>query len=220
MKLYELRTRPKVAGTANLIFGHPDQNKRPPLREGPNIFLPDDPELDFHPLENGQKILIRLVAAGDGARQITYWFGGTEENPFLVRVDQVAFDAFKQSGEQGFFNALKPQIITRIEEAFKLTTKRQGDIFAVPLPFSVQDFTRAANLFAMDSSANFSEAAFQPILGTRHILKGFYSNARIFGTVHPLGWGVVEAPDHSPLSLDGIHLLAQANCLIDSRNAD
>lgn len=219
MKLFEMRSVPKKAGQAKLQFGYRGSAHTPPFRESADIVLPDNPESEFFPLMNGEQFLLRLVGSGRDS-ETQYWFGGTDERPFLVRLRDEPFRSFQKEGDDSFYTALKPEVITKFEQAFQVASKRQGDIFAVPVPHTWDEIQRAS-LLCLGTKQEPRNVKYQPIFETRHKLNGLcMERARIFGDNHTLGEGVLEAPDHSPLKLERVHLIIQARNLYEPRLAD
>ncbi|MBI2673681.1 MAG: hypothetical protein HYX23_00110 [Candidatus Zambryskibacteria bacterium] len=217
MKLFKMRTVPKKAGMAKLQFGYKGGAHAPPFRESTDIVLPDNPESEFFPLMNGEQFLLRIISGGS---ETQYWFGGTDERPFLVRLRDEPFRAFQREGDDSFYAALKPEVITKFEQAFRVASKRQGDIFAVPIPHT-WDEIQQASLLCLGTKQEPKNVKSQPMFGTRHKLNGLYTErARIFGDNHTLGEGVLKAPDHSPLKLEQVHLIVQARNLYEPRLAD
>lgn len=214
MRLFEMKTVPKKAGLAIIKFGRKDGvHKTLPFRENTDIVLPDDPELEFFPLMNGEQFLLHLVNGED-------WFGGTDERPFLVRLDEEPFQAFREEGENSFYAALKPKVITEFERTFQVASKRQGDIFAVPIPFTWNEI-QAASLLCLGTKQEPQSVKSQPMFETRHKLDGLYGEKILmFGKFFSFVEGVLEAPDHSSLTLSGIHMIAQAQNLYNPRLAD
>ncbi len=208
-----MRNLPKKAGLAKL---HYERNRhKTPFRKSADIVLPDDPEMELFFLMNGKQFLLRIENS-----ETQYWFGGTDERPFLVRLKEEPFRAFQKEGDNLFYATLKPKTITKFEQTFQVLAKRQGDIFAVPVPHSWDELQRAS-LICLGVKREPESVKLQPIFGTRHRLTGLYSeNIELFGSYYPLGEGVLEAPDHSPLKLERMHLIVQAQNLYDPRSAD
>ena len=167
-------------------------------------------EWEFHPLKGGEQFLLSRIHPGEGI-----WFGGTDERPFLVQLKLEALDHFEADGEAGFFEALKPEVIQNHEQEWGVDrTKRQGDIFAYPLPWSWWQFLRNNWVEGQEVKlAETSVAAF----GTRHRFTGKIANV---GRQTSIVEGILEAPDHSPLRLKGPHVLAHARFISDPPNAD
>lgn len=212
MKLFEMGTKaPTSAGKARLVF---TKDVVVPTLEDEVIRLPADPEAEFFPLKDGDQFLFRCSIPperrGDSAQQ-SVWFGGTDEQrPFSVRLHEDAFSAFIRGRERGFYNSLKPEVI-RVMETRSRKAKRQGDIFAVLFPLTWEELTTAQGLIER-SSLDIQEVDQAPVYNTRHrftgrIVQSFYLK-RSYSVI--LGCGVLTAPDHEPLKLGSVHVLAQA----------
>src|SRR5205085_1882934 len=115
-------------------------NERPtPSRNWEDIHLPIHPQAEFHPLKNGDQFVFTLPERdqyGHSRGTKMVYFGGMDEEPFLVRLNSNTLGEFETQGEKGFFEALKPKRIQRMEIAFGKKTKRQGDFFVMQTPFS------------------------------------------------------------------------------------
>lgn len=216
MKLFEMTQRPQKAGAALLQF----RRGASPKREGDTIILPDDPELEFFSLKDGQQFLLRVYEAMFAGGRVTgCWFGGTEHQPFVVKITDVAFAAFRIDGEDGFFDYLKPAAVKQCEELFTVKTKRQGDLFAVPIPYSWDQLNQALALchgtgLGTDGQPP-KDVTDSPLINTRHKLTGRRVFARVFGNNSTIiGTGIITAPDHPTLELgQQLHLIVQANGL-------
>lgn len=218
MKLFEMRSRPKTAGKAELIFS----NTNTPCREGNVITLRDYPELEFYPLGEGEQFLVRTKAVipSRGLVERAIYFGGTDENPFLVVLKEEIFDRFMSGGEKAFYDALKPDLMKKLEKEFGVPAFRQGDIFAIQFPMSWDEVQLSARMFGQ-TKAVASEVKTWSILGTRHRLTGKMLEATIMGVQNtPIVEGVIECPDHMPMTLEGLHVLAQTAGLVEPKTAD
>ena len=204
-----------------------------PERFGEDIFLPPVRNAEFHLLNDGLQFLYRIppVESSRGYRYNgSLFFGGTDENPFLVELNPGLYDLFIRDGEDKFYDALKPELIERVERKWGISnTKRQGDIFASPLPISWEEIEKVIYLYFFEMPER-REVKEESLFGTRHRITGLYvedvqthyRGQRRCGVfpLYSIGEGIIEAPDHSPLELEGVHLLAQASGLADSRQAD
>ena len=247
MKLAEMESLPERAGLARLNFVSKagdrvlkDQFGRSVLafRRDDTIFLINNPQAELFWLKNGNQFL--FVGPNFiwelGRSQI--WFGGTDEQPFLVNLEPEAYQAFLDHGEAGFYQALKPKIIKAIEEEFGVSSKRQGDIFAVPIGFSWQELSRLS-LLVSEEKLQPQPVSLMSLFGTRHRFSGQISYLEHLASLSHklderdtylgqglkvvdtyLAEGLVEAPDHSPLELKGVHLLSQTAYLADREHAD
>jgi len=126
MRLFEAKQAfgglPKKAGIAVLRWS---KNVNRPSLSGKTIKLPSYNDVQFFPLLKGKQFLLET---DDGV-----YFGGTDERPFLVELEDVVMNALHKS-EEAFFNAIKPRDAKALEKAFGVTAVRQGDWFAVPIP--------------------------------------------------------------------------------------
>src|SRR3989338_2608130 len=130
MRLFEVEQKfgglPKKAGVAVL-----DWKDGEPTRDGKTINLPAYEEVQFFPLLDGVQLLLQIPRG----ERVRAFFGGTDEQPFLVELEPSVIVSLR-NGEDGFFNAIKPNGAKVLEEAFDTKAVRQGDWFAVPLPLS------------------------------------------------------------------------------------
>lgn len=218
MKLFEMRRLPEKAGLATLEFADPRKIYEP-IRGAETIKLPADGEAEFFELHKGEQFLFRHT---DCYGKSQWWFGGTDERPFLVRLQQEAFRAFQNGGEPGFYEFLKPESTAQFEELFSTQAERQGDIFAVPLPFSWEKLMRLTVLFVLEDKEP-AQVKKESVLETRHTITGLRMNVISFGqwSDGTLVQGLLEAPDHSPRELKkGVYFLSQARGLSNPREAD
>lgn len=228
MKLFEL-PQSFTAGATRVRIEELKRNPEPPTRNDDAIFLPNVAQSELFPLLDGKQFLLRIPGTeqdryGHVERMDQVWFGGTDEGPFLTRLHQESFKVFREKGETGFFGALKPNFVKYLETTFRVTALRQGDIFAVPLPFTWKSLTQHAILFR-NEKVRIEELCCNPF-GTRHHFNGPSAIVRMEGG-NPyrvdhlvVGDGFLEAPDHGPLKLEGIHALAQASHLFTPETAD
>jgi len=233
MKLSEMEVLPQKAGVAILKFvDEADKNewtgRSLPVRDGVTIVFPKDPNLEFIPLVEGRQFFV-VVPPGrtrKNSHEPAYWFGGTEYGPFLVEMHERPYQVLRREGEKGFYEELKPEIIAGLEEVFGVFAERQGDIFAFPFADSIAELNSIYNLFDLEARVRFSFVSEFPVFNTRHKLTGFYALWRRTATVgghdeeFAFAQGVIEAPDHPPLKLSKIHLLAQADGLARPTDAD
>lgn len=217
MKLFEMKERPTKVGGVTLLY---DRGVRAPVREEARIGLPDDPELEFYPLNQRRQFLVRRSSSNSPDRDTHVWFGGTDERPFLVRLKTEAFMDFVHKGESGFFNGLIPKEAQKLVAEQPLTMRRQGDIFAVDLAVSWEEIVRAYRLIWGESLQVRSHST--PVFETRHQASGdgtsklsLYGQQLTFVTS-----GTLEAPDHRPLKLETPHALFQSEYLWDPPRAD
>ncbi len=227
MKLKEMKRFPKKADKAKLYFSK-DKDLTVPYRENDQIFLPSsDQNAEFFRLQKARQFLFRLPA-GNTQSSWRNFFGGTDHRPFLVELDYKAFEIFKRKGSKAFYETLKPEIITRLEERFKVSSKRQGDIWAVPIPYGWDDIKFFLLLFGGKKEAKILSLKLEHIFDTRHrftgsCIDGIWCQDLFPDEIEPnpiLVEGKLEAADHLPLKLDGMHVLAQTEHLINPSDSD
>lgn len=216
MKLFEMKgtfgSLPTKAGKATLDW----KNIGSPARDGQIIHLPSGKDNEMFPLKQGEQFLFAYNAPGEGHR---LYFGGTDEEPFLVRLGFSVLETL-EGGERGFYDALKPDPVKRLENKFGAQTKRQGDWFCVELPGL--DWRAVEMFLALDQrgrpAPKESGKRGLPIGRTRHQIIGLLLD---LGSGGPLfAEGTLVAPDHADLKLTGPHALFQAQKLDDPQNAD
>jgi len=230
MKVHSQKTGnlPDRAGLAQIRY----EDIKQPKRKNENITLPSR-GWDLYWLSSDQFLCSKVKAVLGGYQEKLEkrqtWFGGTDENPFLVQLAEFSgkegyddekswLDVWKQ---EVFYTSIKPDIITQFENIYgKKRTKRQGDIFAYPLP--EQDWDKITCLmkcmkFDIDVMMNWvSDHHNKQLYGTRHILYGDFME----GGVNIIGKGKIIAPDHKPLVLTEICVLAQTKYLHSPTKAD
>jgi len=217
MKLFEMTEKPTKAGQARILFSN---DVSQPVRQDREIYLPDNPELEFYDLVKSRQFLVRLPARTAHDRDEHVWFGGTDEKPFLVRLQGEAFLKFIHHGEEGFFAGLVPESARELVNERGLTLRRQGDIFAVDLATSWEEIIKAYRIIGGVSLEPKQETG--PLFGTRHEIESIgVPSLKIFG--QSLGFvssGRLQAPDHRPLELETPHALFQARYLWSPKDAD
>ncbi len=209
--------RPKRAGKAFLEY---DDQCETPFRKDDTIILPSRGELLLCELQpNWNQFIARFDYS-------TVWFGGTDENPFLVRIDDHPFSEYCRYGPRGFYQSLIPVLPSR-------NFRRQGDIFACLIPFTWEEllrfysYTQGWKVKIEESGAKDGQGLFR----TRHILKGVTLNQRVHMAgetderVYEEPWftlaeGTIAAPDHTDMKLEGVSVLAQTRYLHDPQKAD
>lgn len=240
MELLKMEALPKRAGVVTLNIS---SRVTRPNRQEAVVNVPLRRGVAFFPLKGGKQFLLRIrenhfgscrhcgqpIPTGEAA----VCFGGTDQRtPFLVDLAPKAFEPFRKGGEEVFFEALKPWMIRALEEKYGAeNTRRQGDIFAYPLPWSWEELGRRH--LSSESTSWVTRrrrrvtGSFQITRGqgrlfdTRHVFTGDQADiwtTAIFKEAEFRGWselgeGRIEAPDHDPLILKGPHLLAQTALL-------
>jgi hypothetical protein len=219
MRFFELEALgevPKKAGEAELIF---EMGVELPFRDGNKITIPAT--------ETGLE-MFQLMPSWE---QFLIWngkcfFGGTDEQPFLVELDTDVVDRYIESGIEGVYDFLLPSKIIKLAEEFEVELKRQGDIFAMPLKW---DRERMNDLHLMlygermpPAEGIFSETEGNNLFGTRHVLgKGSMFEMELWKN----SFTVVEnaticAPDHRDMKLPGLHIVEQGSGLYSPKEAD
>ena len=218
MRLWELEHQqgklPKEMGKALMVYS---DDEKEPSRKGNVITIPNGPFWDFFPLGKEQFIFV--------SNHFGCWFGGTDENPFLVRLDQSATSRFVESrGKvEAFYASIKPPFATSLERRFGTKSIRQGDIWATPVGEtwkSIIDSHRVA--IGVQFTAGMAPKE-NRIFGTRHTLKGnIVEDARLFGIGQTivLVSGVISAPDHSDMVVEQPSILSQTHYLYAPEKAD
>lgn len=211
-----------------------------PRREEKEIVLPLVNAMDFIPLQDGLQFVCRFPGSSRYGGQV--WFGGTDENPFLVRLQESEglkrILARVEKGEEApFYEALKPPKMKKLASYLEEEPHRQGDIFALPIDYSWQEIAKMQWLFEIPMRVIDPEQSDNkeiPLFGTRHTLIGKLttvglprevSNSNSYRSivqedVATIASGVITAPDHRPLELDGIHALFQSEMLYQPQHAD
>ncbi|MFC1651880.1 hypothetical protein ACFL24_01845 [Patescibacteria group bacterium] len=204
---------PKRADQARIQFlGIKDD----PRRSMDLITLPFYPDAEFHPLLDEKQFLYHIPTYNGGGEG-RVWFGGTDERPFLTELIAKTLKIFKEYGEEEFFEYLKPASIQNLEKVLGIPSKRQGDIFAIPLD---KTWDEIKDDLIILTGKEFEEEPVQnySVLETRHQ----FSEAMVLDVAgHRLiAEGELTAPDHDPLFLEKPHILDQVDVLRDPKNAD
>lgn len=249
MKLSEFKELPKKAGMAEIkwvdthhrtkadrmLAGHDGRV----MRIGDQIILPADSTVEFFPLRDGDQFLF-YDGLNHGASGGRVYFGGTDEKPFLVRMNPQILTTIRLGGEIEFFDRLRPREISRFEQLFGVKAIRQGDWHAVPLPWSWKEITGLHELltrqhlevqtrsmseilqYKVDDPEKQGKAVIM-LNNTRHKLEGKWAEVIINtngGRNCIIGEGLLTAPDHKPVELKGPHALYQTECLLTPSQAD
>lgn len=158
-----------------------------------------------------------LALIGAGLQPVTY-FGGTDETPFLVRLDSTYGSTFLRSGEEGFYAGLVPSRIRQLERLFgPSTVTRQGDLWAYDLGMSWEALARHhCQVSNMHFATNTNRMT---LFATRHTLSGGRAVSHrvvLAAGEKPLrlnkssvGDGTLTAPDHESVTLRGPHAFAR-----------
>jgi hypothetical protein len=211
VKLKEMKRKPKKAGVAEIQF---EEYRIHVELIGNVIHLPSWEENDFFRLKKGKQFLFVQKGTLD-----SYWFGGTDENPFVVEITKEAFQAFEKGGEKAFYDFLKPEVIKKLEKKNKrVEAKRQGDIWAFPVPFvTLEGLEFLDDMLDLDYYTFETDEKSVSVLGTRHTIDGNYMDFEgSYRNYRALAQGTLKSPNHKPLELETLHLLVQTNGLADS----
>lgn len=206
-------------GQAKVAFGVDTPWGRP-AREGAQISFPFAfDEISMYELMNGQQF---LIVPGDGRRP---YFGGTDEAPFMVQLESVHLANFVRGGEATFYDGLKPTKIKNYEEIFGGEALRQGDIWALALPMGWDELRAYYRKSTGEQRGLKISEGSRSILKTRHVITGKWAKDRPRAPLQEAGSykytrrylsirddvveGIMTAPDHAPLKLDGPHVLTR-----------
>lgn len=222
MRFFELESLgeiPGKAGDANLVFEKVDGGDELPSRDGNKITIP---------VKGKGFEIFQLMPSWE---QFFIWagnefFGGTDEQPFLVRLKKGTFKGYATGGARGFYDSILPPRINNLAKEFEVELKRQGDIFAMPLKW---DNKRINDLHLMlygermpKAKEIVSETGGNNLFGTRHVLG---RGSMVEMSLWKKKFTVVEnaticAPDHRDMKLPGLHIIEQANNLYSPKEAD
>ncbi len=224
MRIIELvmsKSLPRRAGKAKLEY----VDGQPATKDGPSrlkdvIRIPTFGNPELFPLEDSWSQFLLMENPLDGSRDRAVWFGGTDEEPFLVQMDPQVIHFFMKDGPEGFYRAIQPDAL-KLNEKLNQPVRRQGDIFAVRMP-SDWPSIQVALLLVGARDTKLSEGKDIRVFGTRHMLSGVCIGLERSGRSSVgLAEGVLTAPDHAPLELKGgPHLFAQTQYLFNPQNAD
>lgn len=218
MYVFEFKGKlPQKADKATLTW---DRGINSPTRNGKLISLPFSPQDLFFPILEGRQFLY----LSDG----NCWFGGTDEEPFLVQMRKEARDNYIEGdgSEEAFYRGLVPETIKKIAAETRSAYRRQGDIFAARFCGNDSFLRNLEKVLLLAPSYN-------SLNGTSGSLKVEHGSFSLLGTRHEgrgtsitidrkvLFTGIVKAPDHTPLSLeDGLYAIGQTQYIVDPAKAD
>ena len=210
MYLWEMKDLPRQADKARLDW---DKGLSFPQRDRSRIGLPFMEGVRYFPLLDGKQFIVQTSEHG------RTWFGGTDEEPFLVEMNSAVADHFVKSrgSVSALYEHLVPEPVLSLAKEVGTPYRRQGDIFAARFSAESQSEDRLASLLGGQVQSRDLQ-----IFGTRHTGKGRYI------VLNPgmqsqkiLFRGVVEAPDHAPMNLsNGLYLLGQTRFIVNPVNAD
>jgi len=217
LKVYNSSTiYPDRAGITQLLY----KDAEYPSRKDDVIIIPKT-GYGLYILQNTSQFLLLQKEKREDKR---VWFGGTDEMSFLVELDDgdgdYGTDYFSLWERNKFYGAIKPDVIKMYEKRYGVgKTVRQGDFFGYPLPEQnwgkimewSKTFDRQDSYFATGK-----DGGSLPLNETRHRFQGEICSF----TGNMIAKGIITAPDHKPLELTKICVLAQTNHLKDAKNAD
>lgn len=214
MRLAELgRVKPEQAGVARLEYS----DVAHPLRENDVIRLPNLPEAELFSARNDWEQFL-FHARG------RLWFGGTDERPFLVELNESLLSTYFHHGAEAFFDALIPSRLLKLKELLpdhQSKLSRQGDIFFLSVSYASYNIANALQIVT-GVRPELRNAKDLQVFGTRHILNGEgFQNIQLCGqNVALMVAGELTAPDHAPVQLKRMSVLGQTQGLADPVNAD
>ena len=192
-----------------------------PQRDKNKITLPllKSGLLSYFPLQQGRQFL--TVLNGQNLSQQRAWFGGTDEEPFLVEMHpEVVLHFIKNGGsEDNFYRFLVPEEIINISKETGVSYKRQGDIFAIK--FCGEQYFESRLNRLLGNKSKIYNGRFS-VLGTRHEANGLAITIEEDHLRNKILFkGNLEAPDHKPLVLDdALYVLGQTRHIVYPQNAD
>lgn len=219
MRLAEMKQLPPKAGKAILDWNE----KVLPQRNDRHIVLPHSHDVEFFWVVEAVQFLIVSHHNNGWSRSPSCWFGGTDEEPFLVELQPEVLPTFLKDGWQGFYRALQPPYVATADQKGQ-PWLRQGDIFAIQLPLTWEQLLR--KMLLEQPKVSIESAKDQAIYGTRHQIQrglaitGDYRLKPIIGEFGLIAEGELVAPDHKPHTLAGPHLLLQTQFLSHPQKAD
>lgn len=229
MKLSEMMENlPKTAGKAKFYFVEIKKRKDAffPYRVNNKIFIPLRKRIQFYRLRKGQ-FLLDVPYGSICPRSIPcVYFGGTDENVFLVILNSEVLTILNKKGINAFYEALKPEIIRGVEKLFGVKSIRQGDIHAARIPLKWNQLSLFLSFFG-NTGRRFQRQGAKnlPLFRTDHRLTGLYSGffRNPFANVlsDPLfsfATGVIKSPNHKPMNLKEVHIIAQTQYLSSYQN--
>lgn len=223
MRLFEFVQKPKNAGEAVLVFGHPDNKKSLPILEGNVIFLPDNPESEIFFLSSGTQFLLNIqkVKKTTGQWGTTtaktikeIWLGGSIESTiFLAKVEGKAFEIFKTQGEKAFLAALQPtEIMNGLKGLTSQSWSKRGYLYLIDIGISIERLRLLAHILCglNDQKITFKIYKDHAIFGRASTLNGlgFYPDSSLF-----VGNGTLITPGYPTLEMQNIHIIAAADYL-------
>lgn len=216
-------SQPKRLGAVTVFFAEPTSiDSSPALDEKTStITVPVFEESRIAELPDNRFLF--FVRNAHMGKADDLWFGGTdEEHPFLARLTPDLWRAYLLGGAAAFFRAIVPCVIRRVAKGLRQPILRQGDLYAVRIWDSWEEFHAFARLTDILFDAGeqpLREVKDEEIFQTRHCLTGRMADEDFFpawgeDTGFIFAEGVLTAPDHRPLRLSGVHVVQQMDCLL------
>ncbi|MBI4114250.1 MAG: hypothetical protein HY445_00210 [Candidatus Niyogibacteria bacterium] len=172
-------------------------------------------------LQKGEKCLFYLPFPESGTRQRSrVWFAGTDDGShFVTEIEPGLYNTFTQFGENVFLEALKPELTKRLEKHFGTHARRQGDMWVSIFPYS----TWSCAIFDVPYFSDFESDKLlrkekMRLFGTRHAFSGQYRE--LSRDIVLAANGVLQAPNHPTMHLNGVHIIQQNAGLVLPRFAD
>ncbi len=222
MRLMEMKGNyPKKAGKATLDFvGIDDSSSRLLHREKDIIYIPAFSDLEMFPLAPDWNTFLAVLGGWNAERgKQSLYFGGTDENPFLVQMNTQALHSFYTGGTEGFLNAIRPEGIKRLENSLQREARRQGDIFAIDSGYSWDELKHAADVLG-NMQLKIEDSPAMELFRTRHVLRGQHAQLHTRNYDMQFVSGTVVAPDHADLELTVPYIIEQTALLYDPPKAD
>ena len=234
VELAKNNSLPRWAGIAELAW---KRDSDWPRRCGSVITLPLREKVEYVSLLGGKQfLLISKEFPGGGL-----YFGGTDEQPFLFSLEAYMIEGGLKD-EQSFYQTLKPEAVSILEERLDVKALRQGYWFAVPLlrtwdelsDFSCIFWERRVNPLSTKATGYALGGTRSRLLNGRYIVEENYIDPTLY---YPSDWpkphdlyygprnklvyrsimaeGILRSPEHCDLELAGPHALFQSNVLRD-----
>ncbi len=222
MRLMELgSSRPKKAGKAILDFYPTSKDCANPVTRKKNVIsIPGFVDLEMFPLESDwERFLIVSGGHNTSVDNAEVFFGGTDENPFLVRMEPSVMREYFLGGSYGFYRAIRPKRIEELGQTLCRSPRRQGDIFALHIGYTWEGLKRAAAIVG-EVNIKVTDRKAASLFETRHLLTGQHARLNIGGATMQFASGTVVAPDHADLNLTKPYLIEQTEFLYNPPAAD
>ena len=206
---------PAFAGNAPLCF---EGSRKPHLRDQQIVLPRPTKQQWFFQLQFGRQFVFVHTSK---SKVRTLWFAGwDEQHPFVSELGVLAFPTIsraprllkilKTKGEKTFYEALKPCPIRRLERLYDRKARRQGDFWFFPLDCSWTEFRQGYKLIGLENEVEV--AVERKLFGANHYLTGTFIKDVAIGNWWRcwVGEGIVTAPHHSDVVLEGLHIICWA----------